>query len=101
MSYNKSKVDSMLNGKVDLHDYAELNAGEFATEPVAKNIFTVNKGYNSTIRFGAYCTGTYTWCYPAIQMSRNDLDTERVSVVFSPDGTILFLDNNNQIIRQI
>ena len=55
----------------------------------------------TNIRIGAYSAGNHDWCYPVIQMSRNDADTQRVSVVFLPSGYIAFFDSNGNLIRQI
>ena len=95
--YNSNVVDT----KVILKGYTELSAGEVASTVVLKDINTAGKGYRSTIRFGAYCTGAFTWCWPAIQMSQKDDDSERVTITFSNDGYIRFIDNNGNIIRQI
>ena len=95
--YNSNVVDA----KVDLKGYTELNAGEVSTSIVARDIITAGKGYKSIIRFGAYCTGYFTWCWPAIQMSQSDDDSTRVTITFSNDGYIRFIDNNGNVIRQI
>lgn len=95
--YNSNVVDA----KVDLKGYTELNAGEVSTSVVVRDINTAGKGYNSIIRFGAYCTGAFTWCWPAIQMSQSDDDSTRVTITFSNDGYIRFIDNNGNVIRQI
>lgn len=95
--YNRSIVDK----KVDLIGYSELNGGEVISTIIARDINTAGKGYNSTIRLGAYCTGAYDWCYPALQMSRNDADTERITIFFSPDGYITFINNGGEVIRRI